>query len=322
MRTLVRPLLAALAVAMLASSPVLAQPGTNLDQYLLFADDELRTKGVRTPGGDLGVNDGLLFGTIDAPASTLAAKEVRIKAKAKCAKLFANEVARDTPSCAPPTPFSPPIVADLAAACGFPPPFDCGGGPDVTVAKGDTRTLTPGTYGDVRVLGAGGKAGTLRFGAGDYTLCSLDGSRDAKILFDGPARVQVVGNVEAGNQSFTGPAGGSGLSPFDVRIFAAGNRVHFSRKSSAALRLCAPNALLLLTEGTTIAGSFVAETIRTERVNGGSTTTTTSSTPSTTAPTTTSTTSATTTTITVTTSTTTSTKHSTTTTTMMMGNGD
>ena len=41
MRTLVRPLLAALAVAMLASSPVLAQPGTNLDQYLLFADDEL-----------------------------------------------------------------------------------------------------------------------------------------------------------------------------------------------------------------------------------------------------------------------------------------
>jgi hypothetical protein len=318
MQSIVRFAVFFLVVSMLGGvSPVLGQPSTNLDHYLLFAEDELRIKGIRTPGGDLGVNDGLLFGTIDAPASTLAAKEARLRPKTKCGELFANEVARETPACGPPTAFSTPIVADIAAACGFPAPFDCGGGEAVTVGKGVSRSLTPGTYGAVRVMGGGGKAGTLRFAAGDYVLCSLRAARDARLLFDGAARVMVVGDIEVGNETFTGPASGSGLSPFDVRFFSAGDRVHFSRKSRVEIRLCAPDALLLLTEGTNLTGSFVARLIRTERVTGGSTTTT--STTSTTAPSTSTSTSTTappttpTTAVTPTTVTTTTTKTTTTT---------
>jgi hypothetical protein len=337
MRTMAR--LAVLLSVLALAPPVLAQPSTNLDDYLLFADEELRIKGIKTPGGDLGVNDGLLFGggVIDAPASTLVGDEARLKPKSKCATLFANEVARVTPACDPPTPFSPPVVGDLAAACGFPPPFDCDGGDDVTVAKDAIRSLAPGTYGDVRVLGGGGKAGTLRFAAGDYVLCSLRAGRDARLLFDGAARVMVVGEIEAGNETFTGPAGGSGLSPFDVRFYSAGERVHFSRKSRVSIDLCAPDALLLFTEGTNLTGSFVARVIRTERVTGGSTTTTTTSTTTTTTTkqTTTTTTTVAPSTVTTTTSTTTTTQPQqttttttttkppkTTTTTMMMGPGD
>jgi hypothetical protein len=272
-------LLGGLATA--APRPAGAQPSTHLDDYVLFADVELRTKGLRLAGGDVGVNQGSLFsgGTLDVPGSTVAAGSVRIGSRSRCAALFANAVGRTGVACAPGVAFAVPIVPDVAAACGFPAPFpSCDPDADVTVGRDQTVTLPPGIYGDVLVRGGAGKPGRLEFTGGDYALCRLDAARDAELVFLAPAEVSVEGQIEAGNTTFTGPAPGSGVGPLDVRLFSDGARVHFSRRSRVAARLCAPGATLFLTEGASIEGSFVARVIRTERIGGGATTTTTTTT--------------------------------------------
>jgi hypothetical protein len=251
-----------------------AAQSRDLDTYVLFALKELRTKGLTLSSGDVGVNqpEGLLsassHGVIDAPQSQLVAEIVRMSARSRCALQFAN-VYRE--ACGPASAMEPlPIIADPVHACGFPSAFPaCSTDPrkDQMVADGQRILLPPGTYGNVRVLG-GGK---LVLSGGSYVFCSLRAGRNAQVLVQHAATVNVTGLVNLSNTVFFGPDASvvPSISARDIQLFANGSLVHFSGSADVHARLCAPSAVLRLTHGGHVEGTFVAGTIRTERITGG-----------------------------------------------------
>ena len=258
-----------LLLAAVVPLPAAAQ-SRDLNSYVLFALDELRTKGLTIVAGDVGVNaaGGSLsassHGVISAPHSAIVADMTRMSTQSVCQQHFAN-VHRE--SCGPTASPDPlPILADPVQACGFPTPFPaCNQGNSRTVAQGQTVTLAPDPngYGDVRVYGGG----TLVLSGGSYRFCSLRAGRDATIRVQGKSTIAVKGLINLGNGTLLGPGGS--ISPGDIAIFADGTMVHFSGSSDVRARLCAPGAMLRLTHGANVAGTFLARTIRTERITAG-----------------------------------------------------
>ncbi|HJQ83519.1 MAG TPA: hypothetical protein VKA21_05550 [Candidatus Binatia bacterium] len=275
----------ALAVAVLATvlpGAALAQ-SRDLNTYVLFALRELRTKGISVPsGGDIGVNEpnGLLsassHGEIDAPASQVVADVVRASTDSRCARngLFSNLVYREMPGCAPPARVTLPIIANPAQACGFPATFPACGGRSILVFDGQTQVLsaTNGPFGDVRVLGGG----TLILSGGNYVFCRLRAGRNARIVARGPSTMSVVNDMNVGNGAFVGPdPGAPAVGARDVKFLVNGLSAHFSGSADVHASVCAPNARMRITHGATLQGTFVAQTIRTERIGATPPTTTT-----------------------------------------------
>lgn len=262
----------AVAALALGASQAVAQPSTDLDDYVLFANSGLKTKGLTIPsGGDVGVNrmNARLVAPrfLVAPSSNVASDRVRLSlepANTPIGQLYANVVER---AAVPATAFTVPIIANLPAACGFPAPFPaCDGGNDVKVTLGGTTALPPGVYGSVRVTGAQGIAATLEL-AGAYTFCDLKVGRGSEVVFTGPTTLNVAGNVILGPDGYLGPELLSGLGASDVQLYVVGPKVRFSRGTDVTAHLCAPTAKLQMTQGGNHEGSFVADLIRTEEVS-------------------------------------------------------
>jgi hypothetical protein len=265
-----------------------AAQSRHLDSYVLFALEGIRTKGLTLSSGDIGVNDpdGAIsassHGVIDAPQSDLVAGMVRASVKSRCLHLYANLAVGTMPACQPNGGFRAlalPLMADPLAESGYPAPFPdlCAGAAPVIVTLDTTRTLPPGTYGDVNVFSAGGRVGRLVLTGGDYFFCSLRTGRSAQVLFQGPSTLRVRNLVNLGASAYLGPdpAAGSAPSAGDIVLHVNGPAVHFSATSDVHARLLAPNAMLRVTHEATIEGSFMARAIRTERIGGGPPTTTT-----------------------------------------------
>lgn len=278
--------IAILAAAVLTAAPVAALAQSHeLASYVLLAGTELRTNALTASSGDVGVSAGQLLAArpLEAPTSTLVASTLRLHSASRCGHLFGNDLIHASgPGCGPAQAFTPPLFTDLATTCGLPNPFPACGGAPITVGRGETRELAPGTYGDVAVLGGGGNSGTLILTGGSYRFCSLRSGRRAKILPRAASTVTVNGAVSLSNGSFTGPTA-AGLSPCSLQLLVAGTRVRFSRQAEVRARLCAPNAYLSVTNGAALQGGFAAGRIRVGRVsavggscgiNGGTTTTT------------------------------------------------
>jgi hypothetical protein len=261
----------AVAVSLLAmAARAGAQPSANVDDYVLLATGTLKTKGPTIADGDVGVNDagGRLIsrGPLTAPNSIVASDQVRldnVPGNTVAQELFANVVEVGGTA----TPFSPPLVADVPGACGFPSPFPaCAPGMDVDVAAGTTTNLAPGTYGKVRVHGSPLAAGVLVLTGGSYVVCDLKASRTAQVRVQAPATLAVVGKISLGPGAVLGPEAGSGLVASDVHVYASGPTVKLARQSHAEAHLCAPSAKLKMSRGGTHVGSFVASYIRTQEV--------------------------------------------------------
>jgi hypothetical protein len=264
--------------ALLAALPVAARAQSrDINTYVLFALKELRTKGPTIVSGDIGVNqaDGLLsvstHGQLIAPHSQVVADLMRSPAATLCHALFSNLVYQSMPSCGPATTFQLPIVADPVAACGFPNPFpacSADSSKSKVVIDGQTLMLAPDPagYGDVRVLAGG----TLILGGGDYRFCSLRAGRNSNIFVQHPSSINVAGTVNLANNVFLGPDPSitPQISPRDIRLFVNGTMVHFSSQADVHAALCAPTALLRLTRAAHLNGTFVADTIHTERITG------------------------------------------------------
>ena len=301
MRNAGRAPLLALLLTGLGTAPAGAQ-SRDMDSYLLFALQGMRTKGLSISSGHIGVNDpsGAIFsahGTIDAPQSDVVAGMVRASVGSRCRNLYANTVPDAMPGCQPPRGFRAlalPLMDDVLAACHYPSPFptQCATASPVIVDLDSQRTLPPGTYGNVVVYSAGSRSGRLVLTGGDYLFCSLRTSRSARILFQGPSTVKIQNEVSLGATAYLGPD--PDVSPLpsagDITLYVNGPAVLFSASSEAHAHVYAPNAMLRLTHYSTIEGTFLARLIRTERIGGGPSTTTTTSTTSTTHPSTTTTT--------------------------------
>ena len=263
--------LLATTVALALATEVAAQPSTNVNDYVLFAVSAIKTKGPTISQGDVGVNTsgGLLLAPrfFTAPNSVVASDRVRFDKNPSAtvlSQLYANVVEQYGPIG---TPFTPPLIADVKTACGFPSPFPpCTPGVDVDVAVGTTTPLGPGTYGKVRVHGTSAVAGALVLTGGTYTFCDLKVSRNAQLRVQTPSTVDVLGKASFGPSSFFGPDTGSGLVASDIQLYAAGPLVKLTRDSVSEAHVCAPDAKLRMSQGGTHIGVYVAGFIRTEEV--------------------------------------------------------
>lgn len=261
------------AVALALASDAAAAPSTNINDYVLFAVSTLKTKGPIVANGDIGVNisGGRLIAPrfLTAPNSVVASDRVRFDRNPMNTvyqQLYANIIEHYGPP--NPTPFTPPIIADVKAACGYPIPFpSCAPGSPIDVAIGTTTNLGPGTYGKVRVHGTALSSGTLVLTGGNYVFCDLKVGRNADLQVAAPSTINVVGNVAFGVNSFLGPEANSGLVASDIQVYAGGPVVKLTRSSYSNARICAPDTKMRLTQGGTHVGVYVANYIRTEVVN-------------------------------------------------------
>jgi len=102
------PLLALLLTAV-TTAPAGAQ-SRDMDSYLLFALQGMRTKGLSVSSGNIGVNDpngaiSSAHGVIDAPQSDVVAGMVRASVRSRCRRLYANTVPDAMPGSQPPGDF-------------------------------------------------------------------------------------------------------------------------------------------------------------------------------------------------------------------------
>jgi hypothetical protein len=209
-------------------------------------------------------------GLLLAPQSQLVAKTVSLLPGTTCAALFADGI--PGASCGTKMTFAPPIANGLSgvrAACTFPTAFRGCTGPDVLVSSDETRTLMPGTYGDVTIHSRGPlSTGVLRLEPGTYEFCDVRTGRNAQLRILGASRINVNGTVSLGDDTSLSPDPPSSVSPTDIKVFvngARGRRVHFGRGSIVRAALCAPESLLAVSEGASIEGTFVANLMRLRR---------------------------------------------------------
>src|SRR5947207_4310226 len=100
MRNARRALLPALLLTALTTAPAGAQ-SRDMDSYLLFALQGMRTKGLSVSSGNIGVNDpngaiSSAHGVIDAPQSDVVAGMVRASVRSRCRRLYANTDRKST----------------------------------------------------------------------------------------------------------------------------------------------------------------------------------------------------------------------------------
>lgn len=272
---------AAVLTLVLATAGGAADVSRQLDDYVLFASAGLRTHGLRVVSGDLGVDAGV-FDTraaVDAPVSTIGADVVRLASTSRCGALFATGIEREAPGCPLLGVFNGPVIGDLRTACGLPAGLPaCAAGGGVAVGAGESRVLSPGTYGALDVRGGG----YVVLSAGRYVFCGVRVGRRARIDAEDASELVVTGDLTIGpgaSLATTTHAPASGPA-----LVVAGDRVSLSRGASATARLCAPDARLVAGDETTLVGRFAARTIRTGRATAtglaqGSVTTTSSTSP-------------------------------------------
>jgi hypothetical protein len=253
-----------------AAAPVAAQPSTDVSTYVLFGGQSVRLQSVTAlSGGNVGVNDGLLYTRNSVPAhdADFAAMLAHIDSPTQCHQLFTNALIGGAPGCPRAAQGVPtPIVPSLAAACSFPlaSAFGCNG-PDQMVDHNQITTLGPGKYGNLVVEGGGAGPGTLRLTGGSYSFCSVRISRGANVSFGGPSTVTVAGNIHVNNGAKIVPV--AGVQPGAINWFVAGAQVRLSRSDVFQGYLCAPNGKLSIGAGDLLTGHFVANNIRMKRAS-------------------------------------------------------
>ena len=266
-------------VASLAPTSARAQSQAVRD-YVLLARDSITISQSQIGAGDVGVLDGALTSprSLTAPLSTLAAPTVRVGDEAVCRGIHATSTRGGGPGCREAGAFARPF-STTTGACAFPDPFpECDPfATRVIVPRGATLALPPGAYSDILVEGGAGGSGVLLLN-GSYTLCSLRLSRDATVNFTGPTTLYVDGSLTSGNDTAFEPR--AGVPVDQVQVFVAGRLVRFNRKASVGALVCAPDATVRITNGVTLRGQVVGDSMRIRRSTltletGAATTTTT-----------------------------------------------
>ncbi len=173
------------------------------------------------------------------------------------------------------TPLALPVLAPLPR---FQEAAIRPGAPDVTVGSGQTVTLEPGDYGDIRVA----QFGTLIFAGGLYDARSLGvivGSETCNdpcrsLLFSGAAEVRLAGRLESGRAANIGPTSGSGVSAAEIVFYVGGENggdggpaaspaaVAIGRESVLAANVYAPHGRVEIDRNSHLTGALLARDVQ------------------------------------------------------------
>lgn len=258
-----------LAVAVFWSLRPAAAQSTDPESYVVLARDSIRLTGLRMEpgrGGHLGVlgERGSLVARhrFATGGYDVVSPLVRFDGEASCGVLFADQVRGATATCGSPRPYVRPFD-DVRSTCDFPDPFPACDplALPVVVRHDETRTLEPGTYGDLKVEGGGAGPGTLVLTGGEYRFCNIQVGRRGRIRTASPTTVFAQGAVTTSNSALVGPGEGSDLGPKDFRLIVAGTRIRISRRGKLRAHVCAPNARLSATSAS-LTGRFVVASLR------------------------------------------------------------
>jgi hypothetical protein len=149
-----------------------------------------------------------------------------------------------------------PITLPISAPFCESPSFECGGAP-ITVPPAETQTLTPGTYGVIRVM----NGATLQLAAGVYTVCDVKMGRQARIEAHGAVTFRVVGNLRIGTASYFGPVDGAPL----IDTYVGGRKVRTSQSALTVARVVAPLAQLAFGRDSALTGCFCADRAKSDK---------------------------------------------------------
>jgi hypothetical protein len=149
---------------------------------------------------------------------------------------------------------APPLP--LVSPCCPIPTFTCGN-ELVIVRRGETLSITPGTYGSLRVL----NGARLNLAPGTYVFCSIKVGREAQIAPRGPVTIDVEGTVRVGVDSHLEPDAGEPAAIVNV----AGKKIKLTQSAVVRAFFTAPNAQIRLGRGATVAGGFCVGSTQTDK---------------------------------------------------------
>ncbi len=267
-----RPLaVIAFAIVALMPATALAQ-SRNADHYILVANESAHIASGATLNGSLAVNSvrGKAKIGLDATVSDgndVVANKVKIGGSARVYNVYANTLkfkpaqtavggSLITPVPAPIFATEPLLVPDPFEPANFPPsfPITCGTN-DVLVTNGQTATLAPGNYFQVRV----NRGGTLMMPAGTYNVCRwiIDGN----VEIEGAVELNARDILSIGAESIMAPIG-VGLTANDVTINFEGRKTfRVGEGSTLSARIFAPNANMKIRRRAVVTGQIIARRI-------------------------------------------------------------
>ncbi len=137
---------------------------------------------------------------------------------------------------------------------------------NVDVAAGAKLTLAPGSYLSLNVA----KGAEVTFSGGLYSFKEWHVADSSKLFFAGTSEVRISGQVQAGMNSYVGPAANSTVTARQITIFVAGVNANvgnlgglggkaatFGPYATLAANVVVPNGTLLIRERSKAVGSFV-----------------------------------------------------------------
>jgi hypothetical protein len=127
----------------------------------------------------------------------------------------------------------------------------------ITVQKGGSRVLTPGSYGQLAI----GQNATITFLPGTYNFTKWSIGNNVKLYFKGVSEVRIQSSLIITGQAFLGPSPDATISSDDIRIYATGstgtsNAIFIGTGGTVIANMYAPNGTLMLGQGVTATGAF------------------------------------------------------------------
>jgi predicted acyltransferase (DUF342 family) len=171
-------------------------------EFLFLAEEDIEIKGNEASEGDIHSNEKITFKEgEDDPAvhkgDLTAVEEIGI---AEDNKIEGDVTSGDDVDVDDDAEVTGTVTADASVAkVALPDPSFTAGGAKVTVGKGDTESLAPGSFGNVKVK----KEGTLILSAGEYFFKSLTLRKKATLELDvsgGEIKVNVVKKLTIGKK--------------------------------------------------------------------------------------------------------------------------
>ena len=257
-------LLATGGIVLVLTSSGSASPFPSLDQFVLFAEEELALEqGVQVSSGDLGTNGKLDIQKEATVSGDLFADELaidknsQVNGSASYNNLKLRKEAQILGTQTKPISLPVAILPEI-------PDFQVG--TEDFKFKGEINTLPAGNYRDLTLE----KESRLALGGGTYDLNKLELKENSTLIFNSPTILNIKKELRGQERVIILP-GNKNLKPTDLMINHRGEGenkakpVEFGKESFLNFKLLAPGAAVHIGESSSIRGQILARKVKVEK---------------------------------------------------------
>ena len=180
----------------------------------------------------------------------LKAHRIKVKKKAVVnSDVFYNQLTNNgTINGTQNTPLTLPLFSTLPTFQSAP-----AGTQNITVAKNDSISLSPGDYGDIKVK----KKGIVHFTGGIYNVRSLNFGNDTKMFFGGASEVRIEKKFETGKKTYVGPQNTTTISAKDIVFYVVGMNGKTGKTGKTGKKGASPKSAKVGSNNTVFANFYV-----------------------------------------------------------------